>query len=201
MSATADTDKFAKYFEGFGPINSKSEKYPNVITVPGRCYPITKTYLDTVVRALRTRRYHWNSILKSPADIRYIEGELASEFKNSTCASLTSETDTGESSITLSNHEKLFPIKLIISTISYCLRNSTYGGILVFLPGWREIVQVKKHLERIVNGEKVRINLLHSSIDIESQRDVFEELPPECRRIVLATNIAETSVTVSFIFF
>ncbi len=66
------------------------------------------------------------------------------------------------------------------------------GDALVFLPGEREIRDVGELLERELRG--VDIVPLHSRLAWEQQAGIFER--GDRRRIVLATNVAETSITV-----
>ena len=67
------------------------------------------------------------------------------------------------------------------------------GDVLAFLPGEREIADVGELLEREF-GTPIEIVPLYSRLGWEQQRRVFE--PGPRRRIVLATNVAETSITV-----
>ena len=64
--------------------------------------------------------------------------------------------------------------------------------ILVFLPGVGEINRLKNRLMDLNLGPEVLI--LHGSLDFESQKKVLS--PSQRQRIILATNIAEASVTV-----
>ncbi|RMZ91125.1 hypothetical protein DV736_g1631, partial [Chaetothyriales sp. CBS 134916] len=93
------------------------------------------------------------------------------------------------------------PIGLIAATIFHVLDQSTTGDILVFLVGWNDIERTAELLEghpalkrRLDNGKVLRLFKLHSSLTETNDR-VFDEIPAGCRRIVLATNIAETSIT------
>jgi len=73
------------------------------------------------------------------------------------------------------------------------------GGILVFLPGWDDIDRLKKRLaEHPLLGDKKRFWVLplHSQVRLEEQREVFRAPPPGIRKVVLSTNIAETSITI-----
>jgi len=67
------------------------------------------------------------------------------------------------------------------------------GDILVFLPGEREIRDVGELLERELQAG-VEVMSLYSRLSWEQQRRIFER--GSRRRIVLSTNVAETSVTV-----
>ena len=67
------------------------------------------------------------------------------------------------------------------------------GDILVFLPGEREIRDVGELLQREL-GKDVEVLELYSRLSWEQQSRIFQRGPRQ--RIVLATNVAETSVTV-----
>jgi ATP-dependent helicase HrpA len=67
------------------------------------------------------------------------------------------------------------------------------GDALVFLPGEREIHDVGDFLEREL-GADVDILSLYSRLSWEQQSKIFQ--PGSRQRIVLATNVAETSITV-----
>ncbi len=66
------------------------------------------------------------------------------------------------------------------------------GDVLVFLPGEREIRDVADLLERELEG--VEVLPLFSRLSWEQQSKIFKRGPRQ--RIVLATNVAETSITV-----
>ena len=67
------------------------------------------------------------------------------------------------------------------------------GDILVFLPGEREIRDVGELLQRELQG-RMEILELYSRLSWEQQSRIFQRGPRQ--RIVLATNVAETSITV-----
>ncbi|KAF9393788.1 hypothetical protein BGX21_010619 [Mortierella sp. AD011] len=80
---------------------------------------------------------------------------------------------------------------------------STYipeeGAILVFLPGMPEIRKVFDALKanrRFADETLFSLWPLHSSVSSEGQSRVFDVPPPGVRKIVLATNIAETGITI-----
>jgi ATP-dependent helicase HrpA len=67
------------------------------------------------------------------------------------------------------------------------------GDILVFLPGEREIRDVGELLEREL-GARVEVLSLYSRLSWEQQSKIFQR--GSRQRIVLSTNVAETSITV-----
>lgn len=69
------------------------------------------------------------------------------------------------------------------------------GAILIFLPGFAEIDRLVKALERHPRiGRGARVFPLHSSLPSNQQRSIFQRMPLGVRKIVVSTNIAETSV-------
>ncbi len=70
------------------------------------------------------------------------------------------------------------------------------GSILVFLPGQGEIRRVAEMLEARVKRPDVDIAPLYGAMDARAQDRAVEPAPPGRRKIVLATSIAETSLTI-----
>ncbi len=68
------------------------------------------------------------------------------------------------------------------------------GDILVFMPGAYEIRRSLKAIDQAVHGEPMRILSLYGDLPPAQQREVMEKLPR--RKIIVATNIAETSLTI-----
>lgn len=76
------------------------------------------------------------------------------------------------------------------------------GAVLVFLPGWHEISQLRDALEADPRfGKDVLVLPLHSMVPPAEQKRVFRRPPPGVKKIVLATNIAETAVTIDDVVF
>ena len=69
------------------------------------------------------------------------------------------------------------------------------GGVLVFLPGAGEIQRLAGRLTDARLGDEVMITPLHGSLSAEEQRQAIVPPPAGKRKVVLATNIAETSLT------
>ena len=69
------------------------------------------------------------------------------------------------------------------------------GSILVFLPGQREIRRVAERLEPILPGN-VLLAPLFGALEAADQDRAVRPAPAGIRKIVLATDIAETSLTI-----
>lgn len=74
------------------------------------------------------------------------------------------------------------------------LRNED-GSLLLFLPGVGEIQRVHEHLASRV-GRDVLLCPLYGALSLEAQRKAIVPAPAGMRKVVLATNIAETSLTI-----
>ncbi|KAK9835371.1 hypothetical protein WJX81_005267 [Elliptochloris bilobata] len=74
----------------------------------------------------------------------------------------------------------------------------TLGAVLIFLPGWDEIMRLKDRLESSdeFGSGRYQVLPLHSMVPAADQRRVFVRPPRGMRKLVLATNIAETAVTI-----
>lgn len=69
------------------------------------------------------------------------------------------------------------------------------GDVLVFLPGQREIARVQAALDASEAARAVDVLSLHGELPVEQQSRVLQPDPDGRRRVVLATNVAESSVT------
>ncbi|XP_068740703.1 3'-5' RNA helicase YTHDC2-like isoform X2 [Montipora capricornis] len=94
--------------------------------------------------------------------------------------------------------------ELIISLLSYICGMQQEGAILVFLPGYDDIITLRDSLtshREFGNSKRYQIFILHSSMQPSEQREVFRKLHHTMRKIILSTNIAETSVTIDDVVF
>ena len=71
------------------------------------------------------------------------------------------------------------------------------GGILVFLPGQGEILRVAERLAEQLAGAPVDIAPLYGALDIADQDRAIAPAVPGRRKVVLATSIAQTSLTLA----
>ncbi|KAG2735963.1 hypothetical protein G9P44_000053 [Scheffersomyces stipitis] len=75
------------------------------------------------------------------------------------------------------------------------------GDILVFLTGQEEIETMESSLNDAVaklgsSIQPLQICSIYANLPQELQSKIFEPTPPNSRKVVLATNIAETSITI-----
>lgn len=75
-------------------------------------------------------------------------------------------------------------------------RARDYGAILIFLPGAAEISSVIQKLRSEGGANDLLCLPLHSMLSPDEQGRVFEKAPNDKRKVICATNIAETSITV-----
>ncbi|KAI9846131.1 MAG: Cyclin-dependent kinase catalytic subunit [Thelocarpon superellum] len=80
------------------------------------------------------------------------------------------------------------------------------GDILVFLTGQEEIEAAEQNLQETARklGSKIPemvICPIYANLPSELQSKIFEPTPPKARKVVLATNIAETSLTIDGIVY
>lgn len=184
MSATLNADHFSQYFHHCPSLN-----------IPGFTFPVEELYLEDVIEMLRFQfpvsRKKWPQGENGNdfADvigphIRYLE-------KNKKYSRKTIEA--------LRNPEsEEINYDLISRLITYICQNKPDGAILVFLPGWEQISKLNTQLTGIDYFKSSRCNIipLHSLMPTSVQRSVFDRPPKGVRKIILATNIAETSITI-----
>ena len=182
MSATIDPTLFQNYFKNDAGIPAP------VAEVPGRTFPVEKHWLnETVAELRRNPTASWVFNDRNVAD--YLARELTPNPE-------LFGPDTGM--------DLEIPYPLVALYIAHVLKQSDDGHVLVFLPGWDEIRKVAAIMMEGRNlldvnfqdESKYSIHYLHSTIPAAEQRQVFTPPPKGVRRIILATNIAETSITI-----
>lgn len=73
------------------------------------------------------------------------------------------------------------------------------GAVLIFLPGAGEIQTLRERLEgsrTFGNRKRFDVIPMHSTLSPKDQRRAFVKSKQGCQKLILATNIAETSVTI-----
>jgi HrpA-like RNA helicase len=84
----------------------------------------------------------------------------------------------------------------IETIITRCITEKREGDVLVFLPGEKIIKDCMKQLAYSSIGNLLHLVPLYGRLGKEEQERVFETAPKNRKKVVLATNIAETSVTI-----
>jgi len=101
-----------------------------------------------------------------------------------------------DKSIKSSEHQQL--ISALFNTVKHVLLTHN-GSCLVFLPGVKEINQLASQVKQYIKTEKITHVLvapLHGSLSKTQQDQAIASPADGYRKIVLATNIAETSLTI-----
>ena len=85
----------------------------------------------------------------------------------------------------------------IRNTVDRVLDNDDDGGILIFLPGEKIIKDCVDNLYHAPFARRLHILPLYGRLSKEEQERVFDAPPAGKKKVVISTNIAETSVTIS----
>lgn len=93
-------------------------------------------------------------------------------------------------------NEDRIDFDLLEDLVGYIHENEEQGAILVFLPGMAEISNLHRRLEASRRFAGCWLVPLHSTVAPSDQRKAFKRPPKDVRKIVIATNIAETSLTI-----
>ncbi|XP_039291006.1 3'-5' RNA helicase YTHDC2 [Nilaparvata lugens] len=93
---------------------------------------------------------------------------------------------------------------LILAIINKIQSSNQPGAVLIFLPGYEEIMLVMDKLakrEMKANESKLQLVALHSQMDTNVQKNVFPPAPNGFRKVILSTNLAETCITLTDVVF
>jgi ATP-dependent helicase HrpB len=83
----------------------------------------------------------------------------------------------------------------VADAIAHAIRAEA-GSVLAFLPGAAEIRRAQMQLSERIADPAIDIVALHGALDAQTQDRAIAPAPPGRRKIVLATSIAETSLTI-----
>uniref|UniRef100_A0A672Q1T8 ATP-dependent RNA helicase TDRD9 n=1 Tax=Sinocyclocheilus grahami TaxID=75366 RepID=A0A672Q1T8_SINGR len=169
MSATINCAEFAEYF-GTPIRNQMNPAY--VFEVEGAPYAIEEFYLDELKTILP---------LGVNVDLTFPVDPCITEEMYNIAISLIQSFDEMEAKDQRTPLNKIYPFER--------------GSVLVFLPGLAEIQYMKEALAKLVR-KRLQVYPLHSTVTLEEQNGVFLVPIPGYRKIILSTNIAESSVTV-----
>lgn len=139
------------------------------VEIPGRTFPVDEYYLDDVIRM--------TNYGVDRSDAEFISGDSMGKIIQKLGHRI--------------NYNLIVEaVKAIDFELSYEKKS---GGILIFLPGVGEINHCCHALRQI---NSLHILPLHASLETREQKRVFSSPPPGRRKVVVATNVAETSITI-----
>ncbi|KAF2097550.1 P-loop containing nucleoside triphosphate hydrolase protein [Rhizodiscina lignyota] len=219
MSATVQSKLFEQYFKIDGM------ESPPTISVPGRSFPITEFYLEDIIGQLQKNspaKAVQNILVGQFGSSSYVTQELEFSLQQRNKRREEEEEQDEDADGHPANPETLpvqwssrfeledslqhTPFGLVVSTITHILESTVSGDILVFLPGIATIQTVKEILEEHSlfqdnDSTKHRIIILHAM-----NRAGIDEaaMPPRTageRKILLSTDVAETSLTLKDVDF
>ncbi|CBN79814.1 conserved unknown protein [Ectocarpus siliculosus] len=178
MSATINPELFSRFFDG-APL----------IRVPGRMHPVEVRYVPTA----------------ADNDIQ----EVVSKHDGEGQRKLRSRGGGGGEGKRVMFDAR--PYVKLLESIDTTTPRDERGDLLVFLSGMSDMLAVTEGVREYVEAKSPRrwvVLMLHSSLSVEEQdkaRDflglVFDASPLGTRKMILATNIAETSVTIDGVRF
>uniref|UniRef100_A0A914ZBK4 RNA helicase n=1 Tax=Panagrolaimus superbus TaxID=310955 RepID=A0A914ZBK4_9BILA len=92
---------------------------------------------------------------------------------------------------------------LTTHVINFLMDSEEKGSILVFLPGYDDILAIRDRLrDQPCTQTRPEIYTLHSQMNSLDQQRVFEEIKDAgARKVILSTNIAEASLTIDDVIF
>ncbi|CAF1151787.1 unnamed protein product [Adineta steineri] len=197
MSASIQAEKFSLYFNNCP-----------ILHIPGNIYPIKEYFLEDYITKLK---YPYDNTTNNRRTYRSSNKENDEMKLNHYISEL--ELDLAQQHKSIDILKKIQAIgtdygleincDLVVSVIELICRISSQGTILVFLPGWSEIVKCTQLLrQRTLLASYLHILPLHSLLPLHNQHEIFDPPPhPTLRKIILSTSIAETSITIDDVIY
>ncbi|KAF1470547.1 hypothetical protein FQV18_0004326, partial [Eudyptula minor novaehollandiae] len=202
MSATLNAEKFSEYFDNCPMIH-----------IPGFTFPVVEYLLEDVIEKLRytpentDRRPRWKKGFMQGHVSRPEKEEKEEIYRERWSDYLRQLRGRLYSASTIDALEMMdddkVDLDLIAALIRHIVLEEEDGAILVFLPGWDNISTLHDLLmsQVMFKSDRFIIIPLHSLMPTVNQTQVFKKTPPGVRKIVIATNIAETSITIDDVVF
>ncbi|CAG8519373.1 1074_t:CDS:10 [Funneliformis mosseae] len=220
MSATVDTSKFSNYFNNCPVIEIPGRTFPvkvkfleDVIEETGYTIDEDDEFAKKVYRQIRdegTVTITGNRQTSHTVRLQY-EEDYDNSYTDLNIPEEDLEKYSKNTRLVLSRiDETCINYDLIVFLLNYICNNSEAqqrndyipedGAILIFLPGMAEIRRLHDQMlsdRNFSDTSRFLVYPLHSTISSENQNMVFDVPPRGVRKIVLATNIAETGITIS----
>ena len=169
MSATTDAARLSAYFDGTG---AKHAPPPPHVHIPGRTYPVEERFVD-----------------------QYVGGGRATAARTGgrATAASTGNRNGRENAADGVDYAALATVVRRLCEEASAKGDEGDGAVLVFLPGAPEIARAESELRSLRGASLVP---LHGQLTPKEQQRAFAPPPAGARKIVLATNVAETSLTI-----
>ncbi|XP_051123438.1 DExH-box ATP-dependent RNA helicase DExH3 [Andrographis paniculata] len=203
MSATLNADLFSKYF-GEAPM----------IHIPGFTYPVRAHFLEDILEMTGYKLTSFNQIDDYGQEKLWkTQRQLAPRKRKNQITTLVEDALNKSNFENYSSrvHESLsswtpdcIGFNLIEAVLCHICRKERAGAVLVFMTGWDDISCLRDQLKaHPLLGDPNRVLLLtcHGSMATSEQKLVFERPPPNIRKVILATNMAEASITINDVVF
>lgn len=187
MSATIDARRYSEYFDN-API----------LNIPGRTFPVEVKYLEDVVELTQNRSNNTSvSHLADTYDEDAIDRNESERIRSLTVGLEGYSTKTRKALAAYDEYRIDYTlIANLAATISDGEKFSK-NSILIFMPG---IAEIRRLHQTIMSFPAFAsgwiIHLLHSSFSTDDLEKAFERPPTRYKKLVIATNIAETGITI-----
>ncbi|KAL5544898.1 hypothetical protein UlMin_008682 [Ulmus minor] len=202
MSATLNAELFSSYYGGAPTMH-----------IPGFTYPVRAHFLENILEMTGYRLTQYNQIDDYGLDKSWKMQKQAQSKRKSQIASSVEDTleaadfrDYGprtRESLSCWNPDSI-GFNLIEQVLNHIVRKERPGAILVFMTGWDDINSLKDQLQShplLGDPSKVLLLACHGSMPSSEQKLIFDKPEDGVRKIVLATNMAETSITINDVVF
>ncbi|GAV67332.1 dsrm domain-containing protein/DEAD domain-containing protein/Helicase_C domain-containing protein/HA2 domain-containing protein/OB_NTP_bind domain-containing protein [Cephalotus follicularis] len=204
MSATLNAELFSSYFGG-----------APMIHIPGFTYPVRAHFLENILESTGYRLTPHNQIddygqekawkmQKQSQTLKKRKSQIASAVEDALEAADYREYGLRtRESLSCWNPDSI-GFNFIEHVLCHIVKKERPGAVLLFMTGWDDINSLKDQLQaHPLLGDPTRVLLLacHGSMASSEQRLIFEKPEDGVRKIVLATNMAETSITINDVVF
>ncbi|XP_030048986.1 ATP-dependent RNA helicase DHX29 isoform X1 [Microcaecilia unicolor] len=213
MSATVDSEKFSRYFT-----------HCPIIRISGRTYPVEVFHVEDVIEetgfVLEQDSEYCQKFLEEEEEITLnvtSKGGGVQQYQEYIPLQTGTAVDLGPAyqkysrrtrhAVLYMNPNKI-NLDLILELLVFLDVSPQYrnveGAVLIFLPGLADIQQLYDLLssdKRFYSKKRYKLIALHSILSTQDQAEAFMLPPPGVRKIVLATNIAETGITIPDVVF
>lgn len=190
MSATINSEFFSAYFDGCP-----------VYEIPGFTHPVEELYMEQIVARTGHKPDFKGTNVKRTKMTEAMEEEWERTKAEYEKEGLDEETISKVKTMEL--YAERIDYELIVASVGDILKRkepagSVDGAILIFLPG---VMEIKKAIDALTVFSRsvpqtLDIMPLHAALTPKEQNSIFTPVRKGVRKIVVATNVAETSITI-----